>query len=99
MKERDRQISKAKKVLRNLMGNYIKPHPRMHTDAAEDNVNRLRALEGICGSCSNLGIRISRIDGRDRVVLNCSKGHNPAVLYWKTPPGEEAVCKDFDKTK
>jgi hypothetical protein len=97
--ERERQITRAKQVLRNLMGDFIKPHPRMHTEAAEDNVNRLRALEGICGSCSNLDPRFSHIHGRDRVVLNCTKKHIPLALYRETPMGEEAVCRDFDKIK
>jgi len=95
--EKDRQVSRAKEVLRSLMGNYLKPHPRMHTEAAEDNVNRLRALEGICGSCTNLDLIFPRIDGKERVVLNCKKGHIPVALYGNTPLGEKAVCKDFQK--
>ena len=97
--ERDRQISKAKGVIRSLMGRYDKPHHRIHKQAADDNVNRLRALDGICGRCINLELTFSHIDGKDRVVVKCSKKHIPSALYWKTPPGEEAVCKDFDKTK
>ena len=97
--ERDRQISRAKEVLRDLMARYAKPHQRIHKQAAEDNVNRLRALEGICGSCTNLGLEFLHIDAKDRVVLKCTKGHIPSVIYWKTPPGEEAVCRDLDKIK
>ena len=97
--ERDRQISKAKGVIRSLMGRYDKPHTRIHKQAAEDNVNRLRALEGICGRCTNLDLKFLHIDAKDRVVLKCTKGHIPSALYWKTPPGEEAVCKDLDKIK
>ena len=81
------------------MGKYIKPHPRMHTEAAEDNQNRLRALDGICGKCEFLDLKFLHFDGKDRVVLGCKKGHLPVALYGKTPLGEQAFCEDYPKAK
>lgn len=92
--ETEQQITAAKQVLRRLQARYTHPNARMHSPAAEDNVNRLRALEGLCGNCANLELRFSRRDGRDIVVVGCSKGDFSAALYERTPLGEEASCAD-----
>ena len=97
--ERDRQVSRAKAVLRDLMRRYGKPHHRIHKQAADDNQNRLRALDGICGKCVNLELKFPHLDGKNRVVLECKKGHNPVALYGKTPMGEQAFCEDYRKAK
>ena len=97
--ERDRQISRAKAVLRDLMGRYVKPHNRIHKQAAEDNAERLRALDGICGKCEFLELKFPHLDGKNRVVLDCTKGHSPVALYGKTPMGEQAFCEDYRKAK
>jgi hypothetical protein len=97
--EREKQIIKAKQVLRDLSAGFVRRHKRMHDQAAEDNINRLRALEGICGNCQNLIIRFPQRDGRNRVTLECKKGHFPGHLYGETPMGKEAVCEDLDRIK
>jgi len=95
--EREQRIADAKEVLHRLLGRYSKPHSRIHDDAALDNVNRLRALEGLCGECANLKIGFARRDGKDRVALGCSKGCSPSALYGNTPLGEQASCDGHAK--
>ena len=65
--------------------------------AFEDNINRLRALEGLCGQCVNLRLRFGRVDGKNVVDVLCNKNHNPVNLYDNTLMGQEAICADFDK--
>jgi len=95
--ETEQRIATAKEVLHRLQGRYSKPHSRIHDDAALDNVNRLRALEGLCGECDSLKLGLPHRDGKDRVVLGCSKGHSPLALYENTLFGEEAFCDGYPK--
>jgi hypothetical protein len=97
--ERAQEVTKAKQVVRSLITRFSKPGHRIHGDAAMDNANRLRALEGICGQCSNLGLRFGRKDGKSIVTLGCSAGHRPSAVYERTPLGEKAICKDYSKAK
>ena len=95
--EREQRIATAKETVHRLLGRYSKPHSRIHDDAALDNVNKLRALEGLCGECDNLKLEFPRKDGKDRVFLDCSKGHSPLALYENTPLGEQASCDGHAK--
>lgn len=95
--ETERRIVAAKEVVRQLFGRYGKPHHRIHENAAIDNVNRMRALEGLCGHCTNLELTFGLRDGKEIVVLSCSKGYFPIALYESTPYGEEASCDGYDK--
>ena len=95
--ETERQIAAAKEAVHRLQGRISKPHHRLHSNAASDNVNRLRALEGLCGECVNLELKFARRDGKDVVILGCSQGYSPVALYGNTPLGEEASCDGYEK--
>ncbi|OGM06607.1 hypothetical protein A3E15_02100 [Candidatus Woesebacteria bacterium RIFCSPHIGHO2_12_FULL_42_9] len=98
--EREQEIVAAKNVLRSFLRRGGKHHMhgvRIHRQAAEDNLNRLRALEGLCGRCVNLELRISRLDGKDIVVVGCRNGFIPSELYFNTPMGKTAECSGFKK--
>ena len=98
--ETEQRIFAAKETVHRLLRRYSRPHHRIHEVAALDNVNRLRALEGLCGDggCANLKLEFVHRDGKDRVVLGCSEGYYPSVLYENTPLGEEASCDGYAKT-
>jgi len=95
--EREREVTQAKVVLRRFFGLRTKRHDRIHDQAAEDNADRLRALEGLCGQCKSLVINFGHRDGKDTVVLVCKKGYLPTALYANTLMGQEAFCNDFVK--
>lgn len=93
--ESELQISKARKVIRSLFRQSQKHNARMHKYALEDNNDRLRALDGVCGQCVNLGLNFRSMDGKEVVRLLCRKDHNPMILYQQTPFGQPASCDDF----
>lgn len=95
--ETEQRIATAKEVLHRLQGRYSKPHSRIHDDAALDNANKLRALEGLCGGCTNLKLKFVHRDGKDRVFLGSRPGYSPLTLYENTPIGEEAFCNGYAK--
>ncbi len=97
--ETEKRVTQAKEVIRDLLARYSKPHHRIHGDAALDNANRLRALEGLCGKCESLELKFGRKDGKEIVALGCSKGYTPITLYENTPLGEKASCHDYQKTR
>jgi hypothetical protein len=97
--ETEKSVTQAKEVVRDLFARYTKPHHRIHPDAALDNTNRLRALDGLCGKCSNLELTFGRKDGKKVVVVGCTKDHFPTALYEHTPLGGKAVCPDYQKRK
>lgn len=72
-------------------------HPRIHQATALDNVNRERALKGICGQCINLTIKVKRVDGKDKIALMCKQGRSPLSLYRDTALGETANCASFSQ--
>lgn len=90
-------LREASSALRKNMGKVGKPGSRIHNQAAEENVHRLRALEGICGSCNSLVVEIDRQDNRSVVRLRCASGLDPLELYRGTPFGAEARCARFSK--
>ena len=77
----EQRIAAAKEVLHRLQGRYSRPRQRIHDDAALDNTNRLRALEGLCGGCGTLKLKFIYKDGKNRVALRGSKGCSPLTLY------------------
>lgn len=94
--ETERQIEKGKEVIRSILRRHGgKKRHRVHLEAAEDNVHRLRALEGICGNCKNVKVEIVRRDGKDTTSVYCRAGHSPLELYYDTPLGEYPGCIDF----
>ena len=95
--ETETRISQAKEVIRSLLARTSRPHKRFHDSAASDNVNRLRALDGICGRCINLELEFRRKDGKRVVVLDCTANHIPSAIYDKTDYGKEAHCDDYDR--
>ena len=97
--ESEKRIAAAKDVVRHLQTRYSKPHHRIHGEAAMDNSNRLRALEGLCGKCENLQLSFGRKDGKEVVALGCSKGYTPVALYENTPLGAKANCLGYSKRK
>ncbi len=60
-------------------------------------MQRLRALEGICGECSNVELQFDHNQGKDRVGIRCTVGYSPIVLYENTPLGGQASCDGYDK--
>ncbi|MCJ7805050.1 hypothetical protein MUP46_00115 [Patescibacteria group bacterium] len=93
--ETEKRVTQAKEVIRDLLARYSKPHHRIHGDAALDNANRLRALEGLCGHCHGLNLRFGHRDGKNIVSLGCTEGNSPVALYDNTLPGEKASCPDY----
>lgn len=91
----EREIADAKEVLRSLQRQHTRRHGRVHDDAADDNANRLRALEGLCGECVKLKLYFDNKDGKDVVALGCRKRHSPLTLYRNTLPGVEASCDGY----
>ena len=94
--ETEQRVAAAKEVLRHLLGRMSHRHRRIHTDTALDNVNRLRALEGLCGACTHVQLTFKHKDGKDLADVGCIAEHNPIVLYENTF-GETASCPGFDK--
>lgn len=94
--ETEKRVTQAKEVMRDLLARYTKRHHRIHGQTALDNVNRLRALEGLCGHCTNLELKFGRRDGKEIVTLGCARGHSPVGLYESTF-GENASCPDYDE--
>lgn len=91
------ELQQATHVLRKDMGGVGKRHSRIHDDTAGDNVQRLRAIGGVCGSCENLKIEFTHQDGRERVALKCLEGFSPLGLHRETEFGEEATCSGLSK--
>ena len=58
--ETERQIAAAKEAVHRLQGRISKPHHRLHSNAASDNVNRLRALawKAYAGSASTWSLSL-----------------------------------------
>lgn len=98
--EREPQIIEAKRTLHRLLSLPGKPHTRhirMHRQALEDNLNRIRALDGICGRCKNLKLRFGRVDGKDVVAVLCRRQYMPMKIYENILMGQEASCYGFEK--
>ncbi len=92
-------VKEAKRVIRNIQSLVDKRHRRVHMDALEDNSNRLRAINGLCGDCVNLRAYKKFQQGKERISLHCEVFHNPMDLYRNTELGQKAECPDFDDGK
>lgn len=93
--ESEARIIEAKRRIRKLANDIgSKRGARIHQIAWEDNENRRRSLEGLCGGCDNMRIELFSSNGRDRVKIVCTTGNNPAKLYYNTPLGTSAECGD-----
>lgn len=95
--EREISVSQAQKVIHNFLRLFHHRRSRIHDNAAADAVTRLKALEGICGSCSNVTLRQTHRDGKEVVVVGCRKGHSPLKLYEDVWMDEKANCIDFNE--
>lgn len=93
--ESESRISRAKQLLRRFNFQRGKRGRRVHEYVYEDNGDRLRALDGICGHCRYLKLQFKHIDGKETAILFCKKNHNPLQLYQNTPLGHSANCPGF----
>ena|SRR3989344_3585072 len=91
----EQDITEAIKVLKRITARKGKRGVRIHQGSAEDAGQRIRALEGLCGDCSNLTTEFTFFDGKPRVMLRCAAMNSPIELFRRTPFGQEAQCKDF----
>jgi len=92
---KEAQIESGIEAVKTLLRRHGKKGHRIHMEAAEDNMNRLRALEGICGKCKNINVEIIPRDGKKTATIRCKKGHSPLNLYYDTPLGETPNCQDY----
>lgn len=92
---RERDIERGKRVIKNLLRRRSGRNPRFHRGAAEENLHRLWALEGICGNCQDVKIKIFPKDGKKVTDVDCKAGHSPMDMYFKTSMGEDPDCPDF----
>ena len=93
--ESEKRISEAKRKIRNFNSRRERRGRRVHENVYEDNKDRLRALDGICGDCANFKLGFKHFDGKDRILLRCKKNNSPLQLYRDTPFGQLATCQDF----
>lgn len=91
------EVNKALEILRDRRPGK-NGYGRTHSNAMQDNVDRRRALEGLCGRCPALIIDFNETDGKQSVSLRCLKGFKPLMLYYNTPIGKEAKCKGFSES-
>jgi len=94
---REIDIVGANSVLRKFRSRLGKRRQRIHIDTAMNNVNKQRALDGLCGDCKNLKILIWGKGQSEGIQLICKKGRSPVYLYSEVPLGEEANCPDFNE--
>ncbi len=81
-KEREREIHRAKELLRSQQTKIAKRGSRIHEEAMADRVARLRALEGdLCPTCQGLRIEIVRYGKLTNVSLRCRYRGSPLELY------------------
>ena len=93
--DKERQISEGIKTLKVTLGSLSQRGRRYHRSAAEDDLQRLRALEGLCGHCERVMVKVVKVDRRMRTAIDCQAGYSPLDLYYNTPMVEEADCPGF----
>lgn len=87
----------AMRILRAHQARVGEPHNRIHKESMVDTVARMRALEGICGSCTNLVLEKTRdYVGKPAVQLRCLAKYSPLELYRNTKLGQEANCPGLE---
>lgn len=80
-------------ILRAHQARIGKPRNRIHYETMGDTANRMRALEGICGSCTRLVLELKKDNpGKQIVQLRCLAGYSPLELYINTDLGQKPVC-------
>lgn len=92
--ERIQQINEAKRRLRKQNTRIGKKGNRMHPGRMQDNADRSRALDGVCGSCENLILKFDYIAGSDSVSLMCRANSDPLDLYRQTDIFDTPECPD-----
>ena len=96
--ETEQRIAKAREVVSRQFGRFGNPHQGIHVGTAIDNhVSKMRALEGLCGHCTNLELTFGGGNGKEEVALGCTEKQFPSAVYENTPIGEEAFCRDHSK--
>ncbi len=86
-------VSEALKILRKQQGRITRKGSRSHLEAEEEAVAKIRALEGICGQCSQINPKRVRLRmGRNGVRLRCRARQTPTFLYLDTPLGVIPNC-------
>jgi len=88
------EITTAKEKVRAFLNRRDKRRERLHDDTLEKNVQKLRALEGICGSCKHIIINIHPRGRKDFIGVACRKGNSPVELYVNHPIGTTPNCSD-----
>jgi len=92
----EHEVSIARSVIRRFASKAVKRHSRIHDDAMEDNANRRRALDGVCGHCKHLKIETIRtFTGTQSVKLRCNASLSPLLLYENTDLGKTPICPKF----
>lgn len=94
--EREADILKAKSRMRDLLSRRgVKKGVRIHQQAADNMMQRLRSLDGICGDCKNMQLEFFTSEGKKLVDVLCLSGHDPVQVYANTPLGQQAECPDL----
>lgn len=95
--EREAAILRAKATMKGLLSRRgVKRGMRIHQQAADNMMQRLRSLDGICGDCKNMRLEFFTAQGKKLVDVLCSRGHDPVEVYADTPFGQEADCPDLN---
>lgn len=91
-------VDEARSVIRRNQARPGRPH---HGDAGvrevsqDDNANRGRALDGLCGGCTNLLPEVKGEGKYAQVRLQCRANLSPLDLYRKTDLGQAADCPQY----
>ncbi len=91
---KERDIRRADKVLRGFRSRIGKRNSRIHKDTMSRNLQRQRALDGLCGDCDILKIGIKGRGVAERVELDC-KENTPIELYAGVPLEQEPDCSGY----
>lgn len=101
--ENQQNIEKAKSILRSIGGNPSQNRRSLGylDDTREKNSARLKALDGLCGSCPFLKVDIQMHSNgnhiRKTVGLRCNKGYSPVDLYLNKNFRETPTCPGYQK--
>jgi len=90
-------VAEARQILRKGQWGATKRGSRTHESAEQDNADRLRAIDNLCGGCEYLRLVEFRQDGKQCVKVGCQKRESPLGIAKNTNLGEEFSCPDFAK--
>ena len=85
------EVKEGLSVCRDFARSASKRGNRIHKDTLDDNKQRMRALEGICGDCPNLRIEYRRRLYRE-VIMRCEARQSPIIIYKNTDLGQVPNC-------